>query len=356
MANTLHENRSGREQVTCKFGAADVRFSFHESETLGGLSARAIDWMRDCGQGDQSYIEGNPNEVIDFDSNYQILPIPQVAEVSMFLKQVQMRIRIDEPWTAFSDRLVTYFGLPRGTLFRLYPVDEEIQRIDDVDHSYTFDWVEGRQYWFDIVHHASRDPHDLCRKIRMIDPEGRLESMVIPGQAQTLEVVNLWRRMIDCPDNVTLQINFHNGQECHWAFAGSSAASHINCTLCSNIDRRRALILDGSDAFKADQLSRLLGIKMPPFVSCAISTELPGEVSFNFNGEWISWNSRVLREHELVWEVAGRQIHAPQATTWWVPYDFNRIMSYGHAVNTSIPDDPNEGKFPDQPWEDRVVI
>jgi hypothetical protein len=46
MANTLHANDSGRKQATCSFGAAQVRFSFHESETLGRLSARAVDSLR----------------------------------------------------------------------------------------------------------------------------------------------------------------------------------------------------------------------------------------------------------------------------------------------------------------------
>jgi hypothetical protein len=139
MANALHENSSGRRKVTCRFGAAQVRFSFHESETVGRLAARAIDWMKECGQGDQWFINRDPNEEIDFDFEYQILPIPQVAEVTILLKQAQMRVSVDLPWTTLSDRLVTRFGLPRGAMFRIYSVDEDIQRLGNEDHSHTFD-------------------------------------------------------------------------------------------------------------------------------------------------------------------------------------------------------------------------
>jgi hypothetical protein len=44
------------------------------------------------------------------------------------------------------------------------------------------------------------------------------------------------------------------------------------------------------------------------------------------------------------------------STTWWLPYDFEAIVRYGHAVNSSIPEDPNEAEFPPTPWADRVVI
>jgi hypothetical protein len=43
-------------------------------------------------------------------------------------------------------------------------------------------------------------------------------------------------------------------------------------------------------------------------------------------------------------------------STWWLLYDLNAIMRFGHAVNTVIPEDPNEAEFPPLPWGDRVVI
>jgi hypothetical protein len=67
-------------------------------------------------------------------------------------------------------RLVVEHGLPRGTLFRLFPVDIEIGRLGDDDHTFSFDWLEGKQYWFEIVHDLSKDPHGtFSREIRMVD-------------------------------------------------------------------------------------------------------------------------------------------------------------------------------------------
>jgi hypothetical protein len=56
---------------------------------------------------------------------------------------------------------VQQLGLPPGALFQIYPVDMNIQRMWDEDHAYSFDWVEGRQYWFDIFHDHAKDKYNL---------------------------------------------------------------------------------------------------------------------------------------------------------------------------------------------------
>jgi hypothetical protein len=234
-----------------------------------------------------------------------------VAEVSIFLKQIRMTMKVDEPRTAFSDRLVVHFGLPRGTLFRIYPVDMDIQKLGDDVHSYSFDWEEEKQYWFDIVHDSANDPHDLCRQVRMVDFAGRVESFVIPGQAQAQDIGNLWRKMMDCPDNAILQVNHHNDQEYYWGLSDASAAPLVNFTLRSHSGQMNVRIFDGSEPFKADQMSRLLGIKAPPFSMRAVTPRPDGGAIVNFDGEWMSWNLRVLREHELIWNVEGTMLHAP---------------------------------------------
>jgi hypothetical protein len=47
-----------------------------------------------------------------------------------------------------SERLVAEYGLPRGSLLRIFPVDMEIDRLGEDDHAYSFDWEEGKQDWF----------------------------------------------------------------------------------------------------------------------------------------------------------------------------------------------------------------
>jgi hypothetical protein len=63
-----------------------------------------------------------------------------------------------------------------------------------------------------------------------------------------------------------------------------------------------------------------------------------------------------VKEHLLAWNIEGRILESPMITTWWIPYDYNAIMRYGHSVNSDIPEDPNEAEFPPTPWPERVVI
>jgi hypothetical protein len=60
--------------------------------------------------------------------------------------------------------------------------------------------------------------------------------------------------------------------------------------------------------------------------------------------------------HLLSWNLAGTILRAPQTSTWWLPYNREAIMRYGHSVNSSIPADPNEPEFPDEPWPHDVTI
>jgi hypothetical protein len=318
MANTLHADSDGRKQVTRRFGAAKVRFTLQENETLGRLSVIAVDWMTQRGQGDQWFIEGNPMEAIDSDFEHKILPIPQVEEVMIYLKQVSYKIRVNEPWTAFSDRLVTMLGLPRGTLFRIYPVDGDIQRLRDDDHPCSFDWKNGAQYWFEIVDDLSRDRHNLTREIRMVDHAGRVESFVIPGNTQIEEVRNLWGKVIDCPANVVLQCNSHNAEEYCWGFGETISARLVACTLRSASAQANATVYDGSDTFRADKMSRMLGVKTPPFAQSRISVRPEGGIIIDDPDEWMPLELRVIREHALDWVLEGTVLDAPQVTTWWV--------------------------------------
>jgi hypothetical protein len=172
MANTLHERSDGRRVVQCAFGAARVNFTLKEDETVGKLSAVVANWMRQRRQGAEWFVEGNPREVIDFEFCYQIGPIPREEEITIFLKQRKMQVKGSESWMNLSDKLVQQFLSSRGATFRIFPVDMDIQKLGDDDHAYSFDWVEGKQYWFDIVHDHARDKHDLCREIRMVDYGG----------------------------------------------------------------------------------------------------------------------------------------------------------------------------------------
>jgi hypothetical protein len=68
------------------------------------------------------------------------------------------------------------------------------------------------------------------------------------------------------------------------------------------------MVYDGSDTLKADQLSRMLEIKVPPFVKGRISPQVQGGVIIEYDEEWTPLNRRVLREHELIRNVEGTMI------------------------------------------------
>jgi hypothetical protein len=111
----------------------------------------------------------------------------------------------------------------------------------------------------------------------------------------------------------------------------------------------------GSDIFKAEQLSRTFEVKVPPFEQCQITQE-NGGWTIAQDEDWPQLTLRMAREHALVWNLNGTFMSAPEVATCWIPYDYEAIMRYGHAVNSSIPEDPIEEQFPPAPWSDRVII
>jgi hypothetical protein len=112
------------------------------------------------------------------------------------IRELKTAMKLDEPVRQACSAVRT----TKGAMFQIFPVDMNIQQFGD-DHAYSFDWVEGKQYWFDIVHDHARDKHDLCREIRMVDYGGRVDTMVVPGQTDIGQVGELWKRIIDVPAN-----------------------------------------------------------------------------------------------------------------------------------------------------------
>jgi hypothetical protein len=104
------------------------------------------------------------------------------------------------------------------------------------------------------------------------------------------------------------------------------------------------------------QVSRIFGVKVPPFEQYQITAQEGGWVMIAQDEDWIPLTLRVLREHVQAWNLNGSIISAPMVSTWWIPCDHEAIMRYGHSVNSSIPEDPNEAEFPRLPWADRVII
>jgi hypothetical protein len=157
------------------------------------------------------------------------------------------------------------------------------------------------------------------------------------------------------PDSLPMDCARHNDLECHWGYREGSATPFISCTLISDSNRRNVNIYHGSDAFKAEQMGRILDVKIPPFELCRVEGNSPHFTIWQ-PGEWTQLGLRVMREHDLVFQMNGVIIPTPSVTSWWIQYDFEAIMRCGNSVNSSIPPDPSEAEFPPFPWGNRVVV
>jgi hypothetical protein len=179
--------------------------------------------------------------------------------------------------------------------------------------------------------------------------------MLILMNTDIRSIGNLCKKPLDAPVDSEVQCAMHNQLEFHWGYREGSAVPLLACTLISDNNRGNANICDGSDAFNADQIGRILGVKVPPFAKCHIEVK-DAHATIRYAGEWIQLGLRVLKEHILAFQLEGSLIEAPVATSWWLPYDLEAVMRFGNSLNSSIPSNLAEAEFPPTPWADRVVI
>jgi hypothetical protein len=241
-----------------------------------------------------------------------------------------------------------------GTLFRILPVIGTVDNQDSEDDSYDITWEEGKQYWFDIVYDDAKDRAGHTRQIRMMDGFGRADTLVVRNDATDLQIANQWKALLEIPDSIRLSIRTGNNTDYFWGYR--SEPETIPCIFRTPSFHGNAKVFDGPDQFKAEQISRILDVKMPPITQCHVSRVNGGPVYIPYGGEVVPLGLRILREHLLSWNLEGRILTAPNVTTWWIPYDYHAIMALGHSINTGIPEDSNEAEFPPEPWPERVVI
>jgi hypothetical protein len=72
--SSLHEN-SLKRMARCRFGSVPMCFAMTEDAPLGRLKERVREWMNQRGQGEDWTIEGNDREQIDFEGEYNVIPI-----------------------------------------------------------------------------------------------------------------------------------------------------------------------------------------------------------------------------------------------------------------------------------------
>jgi hypothetical protein len=157
---------------------------------------------------------------------------------------------------------------------------------DAEDFSYDIAWEPEKQYWYDIVYDPSKDMGGLARKVLMVDPTGKSDTFVIPHNATAQQVADLWRRVIDAPDGLGISVATGNGEVFHWGYI--TTAETIPYMVCTPSMRCDVSIYAGKTQFEADQISRLLDVKVPPLVK---SRKTPDRV----RAPWLSLMKMLFR-------------------------------------------------------------
>jgi hypothetical protein len=59
--------------------------------------------------------------------------------------------------------------LPKGTLLRIFPTIGNVDNRESIDGTYTIEWENDEQYWYEIVYDFSKDQDSTSKEIVMID-------------------------------------------------------------------------------------------------------------------------------------------------------------------------------------------
>jgi hypothetical protein len=143
-ASTRHTISNGKELVECSYGDAHFFFALRRDATIGLCITQVIGLMERRGLGNQWHVEGNFNEAIEWDHCYEVLPFQPAPEIEVFIKQRKIKVKEAGSWLKSAKKLRVEYGLPRGALFTLFPVDMDIERLGDEDQAYSFDWEAGK--------------------------------------------------------------------------------------------------------------------------------------------------------------------------------------------------------------------
>jgi hypothetical protein len=345
---------SRKKMAHVKFGIVRMNFAMAPNDTMGRLKERVADWMNQLGQGPDWTIDRPDREEIEFEYEFEVVPLVREVPVRIFLKQEELQVLPSLSWINLSDQLVAKWNLPKGSMLRILPVIGTVNDQDEEDHSHTITWEEDRKYWYDIIYDPIKDTNSESKEIVMVDPSDRTDTLVVPANADVFQVRDLWKRLLEVPHDMEMNVQTANNHEYYWNLV--SARKEVAFTLRTTNFHGNAQILEGSPHFVADQLSRVLELKTPPLTLCQQRLRQRHGPEIQFDGEVPTLNHRLLKEHRLVWNLEGTLVRAPQVSTWWVPYNRLAIMKYGNSVNCAIPADPNEAEFPDEPWPLDVTI
>jgi hypothetical protein len=351
--SSLHDG-SMKQLAHCRFGAIAMHFSLAPGARLERLKGRLSAWMQLRGQGPDWTVEGPDKEAIDFGNVYEVIPRVREEPIRDFLKQLETSLIPSQSWINISDLLVEKLGLPKGSLFRIFPVKGTVDNRDTVDFAYDITWEADKQYWYDIVYDPSKDPAGLARQVIMVDPMGRVNFFVIPHDAIPRDIAELWRWVIDAPQDSQIEVVPRSAEVFMWSYG--IRPSSVSYAIETASMRYTVDVFPGTTQYEADQISRLLDIKMPPLTLARKSKLARAGFKLDFDCDCVPLAQHMMAEHIFSWNLEGTILRDIAPMTYWLPNDLNLIMQRGHSVNTAIPEDPAMAEFPDFPWGDEVTI
>jgi hypothetical protein len=351
--SSLHDG-STKQLAHCQFGAVIMHFSLAPDAHLDRLKTRLSAWMESRGQGPDWTVEGPDREAIDFTHEYEVVPSAVEIPIRVFLKQLETTLVPLQSWINISDLLVDKLDLPRGSLFRIFPVEGTVDNRDPVDFAYDLIWEADKQYWYDIVYDPSKDPAGLARQVIMVDPMGRVNYFVIPHNAIPQDIAELWRRVIDAPSDSQIEAVPRSAEVFMWSYG--PRPSNISYVIEMTSMRYNVDVFPGTTQYEADQISRLLDIKMPPLIQARKSKLSHVGFKLEYDFDCVPLALHLMAEHIFSWNLEGTILRDIAPMLCWLPYDLNLIMQRGHSVNTAIPEDCAMADFPDLPWGDEVTI
>jgi hypothetical protein len=136
---------------------------------------------------------------------------------------------------------------------------------------------------------------------------------VVPTAASNQEITKLWKRMMEIPDEIEVQLATGNGLEFFWGY--QTTMDTIPCTLRTSNMHGGSCVFPGPDSFKADQISRILNVKVPPIEQCHVTPRGNGGAIIQFDGEAVPLEMRILRQHLMAWNLEGRILEGPIVST-----------------------------------------
>jgi hypothetical protein len=305
--------------------------------------------MNESGQGGMWEVDANPMIEVDAERTYQVLVIPP-KKIAVFLKQEKSEVDENEVWAHVSRRFAASKGLQEWSQFRIFPVNGQVQRLDDeMDNAYTFDWEEGKQYWWWNVYDEAADlVRGEGQAIKMGGYGDCVEALAIERSATLADIAGGWRRSYQIPARLAIAIMSGKPGTFHWCIP-DTYQEDMNVALVFRSERFITKIFDGPEEFKRCKLSHKIGKKIPRLEKARI--EQQGRLwvmSFDEDPEPLS--AQILKTHQFLFHLPNGVVTEPDFSEWWYPYDKEAIMRHGRLVDTEIHEGEGLGRFPPEPW------